>query len=125
MRVTFFLESMGVNKYLVLWIKYFILRHTQRVWYNGQLSVKWIVNTGLCINQESVMSPILFSLYVNDFMIHNDNFKLFMYADNMALLVLLQQDDINASSEYMKHVEELLCWCKNSALILNLNKPRN
>ncbi len=46
MRVDILLESMGVNTYLVLWIKDFILLHTQRVWYNGQLSVKWIVNTG-------------------------------------------------------------------------------
>ncbi len=75
-------------------------------------------------HQESVISPKLFSLYANDFMIHNSNFKLFMYADNMALLVLLQQDDINASSEYMKHVEELLYWCKNSALILNRIKTK-
>ncbi len=43
-------------------------------------------------------------------MIHNSNFKLFMYADDTALVGLLQKDDINASAEYMKPDEELLCW---------------
>ncbi len=47
-----------------------------------------------------------------------------MYADDMALVDLLQKDYINASAEYMKHVEELLCWCKNSTLILNRIKTK-
>ncbi len=49
-------------------------------------------------------------------MIHNFNFKLFKYADDMALVWLLQKNYINESVEYMKYVEELLGWCKNSAL---------
>ncbi len=52
--------------------------------YNGQLSDKCTVNTGA--HQGSVISPVLFSLYINDFMIHNFNFKLFKYADDMALV---------------------------------------
>ncbi len=53
-----------------------------------------IINTGA--PQESVISPILFSLYANDFMIHNSNCKLFMYTDDIALVGLLQKYDINA-----------------------------
>ncbi len=41
----------------------------------------------------------------------------------MALVGLLQKNDINESVEYMKYVE-LLGWCKNSALILNINKTK-
>ncbi len=125
MRVDILLErliSLGVNRCLVLWIKDFLLSRTQRVWYNGQLSDECTVNTGA--PQGSVISPVLFSLYINDFIIHNSNFKLFKYADDMALVGLLQKNDINESVEYMKYVEELLGWCKNSALILNINKTK-
>ncbi len=72
-----------------MWIKDFLLSRTQRVWCNGQLSDECTVNTG--DPQGSVISPVLFSLYINDFMIHNSNFKLFKYADDMALVGLLQK----------------------------------
>ncbi len=100
MRVDILLEwliSLGVNRCLVLWIKDVLLSRTQRVWYNGQLSDECIVNMGA--PQGCVMSPVLFSLYINDFMFHNSNFKLFKNADGMALVGLLQQDDINESVE--------------------------
>ncbi len=58
------LISLGVNRCLVLWIKDVLLSRTQRVWYNGQLSDECIVNTGA--TQGCVMSPVLFSLYIND-----------------------------------------------------------
>ncbi len=61
----------------------------KRVWYNGQLSEECTVNTGA--PQGSVISPVLFSLYINDFMIHNSNFKLFKYTDDMALVGFLQK----------------------------------
>ncbi len=53
------------------------------------------------------VSPILFSLYINDFMIRNFNYNLFKYADDMGLAGLLQKDYINDSGEY---VGELLCF---------------
>ncbi len=42
----------------------------------------------------------------------------------MALVGLLQKDDINELFEFMKYVEEFLVWCNNSAQILNINKTK-
>ncbi len=42
----------------------------------------------------------------------------------MALVGLLQKDDINELFEFMKYVEEFLGWCNNSAQILNINKTK-
>ncbi len=74
--------------------------------------------------QGSVLSPILFSLYISDFMIQYPNFKLFKYADDMALVGLLHKGSINDTTEYMKYVDELLNWCSNSVLILNIGKTK-
>ncbi len=69
-----------------MWIKDVLLSRTQRVWYKGQLADKC---TG--VPQGSVISHLLFSLYIHDFMIHISNFKLFKYADDMALVGLLHK----------------------------------
>ncbi len=47
------------------------------------------------------VSPILFLLYINDFMIRNSNFNVFKYADDMGLAGLLQKDYINDSGVYV------------------------
>lgn len=92
MRTDILLErliSIGVNGYLVLWIKDLLLSRTQRVQYNGQLSDVCTVNMGA--PQGSVISPVLFSLYINDFMINHSNLKLFKYADDTALVGLFSK----------------------------------
>lgn len=44
-------------------------------------------------------------------MIHTYNFNLFKYADDMALVGLLQKDNINDLVEYRRYAEEHLGWC--------------
>ncbi len=49
----------------------------------------------------------------------------FKYADDLALVGLLQKKWYKWVGWIYEYVEELLGWCKNSALILNINKIRN
>lgn len=46
-----------------------------------------VLNTGM--PQGSVLAPVLFSLYINEMQIHDQNFILLMYADDMAMVDLM------------------------------------
>ena len=49
---------------MLLWIKYFLSKHSQQVVLNGTASQTMTVSSG--VPQGSVMGPLLFVLYVND-----------------------------------------------------------
>ncbi|KAF7649270.1 hypothetical protein LDENG_00144230 [Lucifuga dentata] len=72
------LINLGVDDGLTLWIKGFLSFRPQRVHVNGTMSDLLTVSTGC--SQGCVLSPVLFSLFTNDFMINEQRFSLFKYA---------------------------------------------
>ncbi len=59
------LKSYGITGNLYNWIQDFLIGRTQRVVLNGKMSEWRNVNSG--IPQGSVLGPILFLVYINDF----------------------------------------------------------
>lgn len=57
-----------------------------------------------------VLSPLLFSVNTNGIQIQCENWKLYKYADDMALVALLCKDCEN--SEYEEQVSKLEKWCE-------------
>ncbi len=51
------------------------------------------------------------------------NYKLYKYADDMALVALLWKDCIDY--EYEEHVLKLEQWCKASSLLINVGKTNS
>ncbi|XDV34345.1 hypothetical protein PO909_004512 [Leuciscus waleckii] len=82
------LIDLGVNGGLIWWIKDFLSNRPQRVAINGKLSGIITLNTGA--PQGAILSPILFSLYINEYKIKNEGFSLLKYADDMALVGLMK-----------------------------------
>ena len=88
----------------------------------GGTSNMLTVSTGC--PQGSVLSPILFSLFTNEFVIHEQYFKLFKYADDMALVALLHKNDPLGEAAYLSHAAALARWCCNSQLEINVKKTK-
>ncbi len=54
--------------------------------------------------------------------IYNSNFGLFKYADDMAMVGLMFKGNDELESSYINHINILLTWCKESALVWNKTK---
>lgn len=78
-----------------------------------------IVNTG--VPQGTILSPLLFSLYTNEFKIQDSYFNLFKYADDMALVGQLSKAGTEGDTLYYSYINLFQNWCKPSSLEINVN----
>ena len=116
------LADLGVNKGLILWIRDFLSCRSQRVSVSGTTSDMLTISTGC--PQGSVFSPFLFSLFTNEFMIDEKHFGLIKYADDMALVGLLQRKEPSVEAAYLAHTKALESWCNISQLEINVAKTK-
>ena len=116
------LADLNIDKGLILWIRDFLSCRPQRVCVNGSQSEVLTISTGC--PQGSVLSPLLFSLFTNEFALNESNFKLIKYADDMALVGLLQKTDPSGEAFYLSHTRALEAWCLNSQLVINVSKTK-
>ena len=105
------LLDLGANHTLVLWIKQFLYDRPQRVSLSGIRSDELIVNTGA--PQGCVFSRLYcFLLYTNEVVSTNALLTLVKFADDMALVARLQ--DENSLAEYFLQLHVLNSWFKES-----------
>ena len=72
--------------------------------------------------QGAVLSPVLFSVYTNEVVSTNALLTLVKFADDMALVARLQ--DENSLAEYFLQLDLLKSWFKESFLDLNISKTK-
>lgn len=111
---------LGVNGGIVHWIKNFLTNRPQRVCARGFKSDIISLNTGA--PQGCVLSPLLFSVYTSGIRVQHENYKLYKYADDMALVALLWKDCVHF--EYEEQVLKLEKWCEESSLLINVSKTK-
>ena len=85
------LIDIGVNGGIIHLVRDFLSDRPQQVLVNDIRSDITVLNTGA--PQGTILSPLLFSLYTNEFQLDQEKFSLFKYADDMALVALLKKGD--------------------------------
>ena len=110
------LIDLDVNSYLSLWINSFLTEGSQYVRYGNVQSNSIITNTGC------VLSPVLFTLYTNDFKINDLNTKLLKFADDSSILGLIDCDC--DESNYRCNTSSSTTWCEDHCLSLNVKKTK-
>ena len=91
------------------------------VWIRGSVSGR---TCQTCCPQGCVLSSVLFSLFTNEFMINEEHFRLFKYADDMALVGLLQETGPLGEAAYLAHATALQTWCHTSQLEINVAETK-
>ena len=110
------LLNMNVKPCLVRIIHNFLVDRPQWVKYNNLNSIIKCLNQGA--PQGCVISPILFSLYISDYTITNDNCSIIKYADDTVITGFLRGD----SSPYFREVDQFVSLCDRHHPVLNVNK---
>ena len=114
------LSNLNVNNHIILFINNFLRERPQRVKANGTLSDEVVLSTGA--PQGCVLSPTLFSIYTDEIRFNGIITTLFKFADDMALVGLLTDEDSLAC--YFLDIEKLHKWCNDSFLELNVRKTK-
>ena len=106
--------------HLVLWIIDFLTNRSQRVFVNGCFSELSLTCTGSPQGVSCLYFSITFILYTDDCRSNHLNRFLVKFADDSALLSLLQ-----GSEQYHgPALTEFVDWCDNSYLDLNVTKTK-
>jgi len=116
------LLDLSVNGGLIRWVRDFLSDRPQKVLMNGTWSGELVLNTGA--PQGCVLSPLLFSIYTDEMKIDSVFVSLFKYADDMALVGLLQKENALCTSTYFDYVSILQGWCASSDLLINVQKTK-
>lgn len=107
-----------IDNNIICWIYNFLTSRSQRVKTSSHKSGKLSTSTGS--PQGCVLSPLLFSLYVEDMPVSSD-FIIIKYADDTVLLEFLST---NQQSCLQSEINTLKNWCDENQLTINASKTK-
>ena len=112
------LENYGIGGYVLRWLKSFLTNRWQQTKIGSLLSNHAMIKCG--VPQGSILGPILFSIFINDFTRACKNSTPFLFADDGALYFnhIVRSCYSNVKDE-MKNIYK---WLRINRLALNINK---
>lgn len=101
----------------------FLENRKQKVVCNGVFSN--IENVYQGVPQGSILSPLLFSIFINDLSMVTSFIKLRFYADDIQTVCSCNSGDISSFFENVnKDLNSMFLWCINNGLVMNSSKTR-
>ena len=116
------LKAMSVPHYLLLIIEAFLVDRQQFVNIGNVQSKKLSCDIGC--PQGCVLSPIMFSVYTDFIKSNCDSVKIFKYADDMAIVGLLNFKQPTISQNYFEAIQNFIEQCSSVNLVLNTAKTK-
>ena len=116
------LENLGIREPLNDWIYSFLSDRIIRVKIGEHISQPAQINLG--VPQGSVLSPLLFLLFINDLEQHiADNVTIVLYADDTTICITAPSpEELQSKVNYTLH--QFYTWCANNKLIINATKTK-
>ena len=113
------LESYGIRGNILNWLKSYLSNRTQYVHYNGYDSDKKTVTHG--VPQGSILGPVIFILYINDFSRSSDLLFSILFADDTS--VFIEATNYDKVIDIVNNEMELInIWLIANKLTVNIKK---
>lgn len=112
------LLNLNVNTHITAWVLNFLTEREQYVRVNNTLSLNKTINTGA--PQGCVLSPSLYTIYTNDYQSKHTSVNALKFADDTAILGLIQTSE----KDYFEEIEHFVKWCTENYLTLNVKKTK-
>ena len=117
------LNHYGIRGITNQWFKSYLSNRSQFVSVNGTNSIALPVTHG--VPQGSILGPLLFLIFINDFPNSNPFFKFNLFADDSTLTCKLN----NSNESFMKsrlevELESVYSWLKMNKIKINLDKSK-
>ncbi len=106
------LLDLGISHSICLWIKNFLSDRSQKV--------KVVCHYSSCLSL-STGSPLLYTLYTHDCTPTHSSNTIIKFADDTTVVRFNSEGD---ESSYRDEVEQLLVWCIENNLALNITKTK-
>ena len=120
------LFKMNVNKHLCAWIFEFLTNRPQYVRFQVDSTLFYsktrVINIGS--PQGTCISPALFTIYTDDCRSENEYVKIVKFADDTAILGLLNETDASFRL-FLDEIERFVSWCARHSLQLNVSKTKD
>ena len=124
------MEKLGLNPYLLRWIRSYLSGRTQHVVVDGCSSQTLPIISG--VPQGSVLGPLLFICYINDVAsVTSEGSDMSLFADDIALYRVIKspadynvlQDDINSVSKVIS--DKYLCFNKTKCKTMLITRKHS
>lgn len=115
------LDNIGIRGNILNWFKNYLNNRTITVMIDKTCSETKEINVG--IPQGSILGPILYTIYVNPVFEHIKNSKMYMYADDTALIFAHNEQHI-ANDIIQDDFNTFQRWIHDNKLIINEKKTK-
>ena len=109
------LATFKIKLVYIKWLREYLCKRVQTVVVNGILSTPLSVSSG--VPQGSILSPLLFSLFLNDLLTMPIKNRIRAYADDSKLLGSVDTDE-----SLIPDLERIVKWTEGNKLPLNIEK---
>jgi hypothetical protein len=120
------LQYYGVHGVLLQWFKSYVQYRRQRVelnLINNKYYSNWEI-VGCGVPQGSVLGPLLFNMFINDFPLERGNIaEVIMFADDTSMLCTAK-DHHNLIIKLDVVCNHMFTWFQNNQLMINLDKTK-
>ena len=114
------LQTVGITGYLLQWFTDYLNNRKQRVVLPGVFSHWTDLKAG--VPQGSILGPLLFLIYINDF-VRNINSSKRLFADDTSLNIIVE-NPIQAATIINSDLSQIYTWASNWLVTLNPIKDR-